>query len=149
MHLGFPPDVEQHGDKGHASWGEKGWGILHSLHQPSHPNTDVVMGAWRKWRLVYNPDPVLKLGGTSCSIAKVSYGLWLHPSRAQVEVLNSQGCEVSFHFTYEDTNAQRGQMIKNKNHTVTYLQSRTRMHVSNATCVQYFYLGSSQFAWQC
>ena len=127
-------------------------GILHSLHLPSHPNTDVVLGAWRKWRLVYNPDPVLKLGGTSCSIAKVSRGLWLHPSCAQVEVLKGWGivrAVRSLRFTYKDTNAQRDQMIKNKNHTVTYLLSRTRMHVSNATCVQYFCLGSSQFAWQC
>ena len=66
-------------------------GILHSLHLPSHPNTDVVLGAWSKWRLVYNPDPVLKLGGTSCSIAIVSRGLWLHPSCAQVEVLKGWG----------------------------------------------------------
>lgn len=73
----------------------------------------------------------------------------LCPGGGPEGVGHSQGCEVSFRFTYKDTNAQRDQMIKNKNHTVTYLLSKTRMHVSNATCVQYFCLGSSQFAWQC
>lgn len=55
------------------------------------PQYDVVLEAWRKWRLVYNPEPVLKLGGTSCSIAKASRGPWLHPSCAQVEVLKGWG----------------------------------------------------------
>ena len=32
----------------------------------------------------------------------------------QARVGNGQGCEVSFHFTYEDINAQRDRMIKNK-----------------------------------
>lgn len=73
----------------------------------------------------------------------------LCPGGGPEGVGNGQGCKVSLHFTYEDTNAQRDQMVKNKNHTVTSLQSRTRMHVSNVICVQYFYLGSSQFAWQC
>ena len=71
--------------------GGRGVGILHSLHLPSHPNTDVVLEAGRKWRLVYNPEPVLKLGGTSCSIAKASRGPRLHPSCAQVEVLKGWG----------------------------------------------------------
>ena len=70
--------------------GVEGEGILPSLDLPSHPSVDV-LEAWRKWRLVYNPDPVLKVGGTSCSIAQFSPGLCLLPSHAQVGVLKGQG----------------------------------------------------------
>ena len=38
----------------------------------------------------------------------------LCPGGGPEGVGNGQGCEVSFHFTYEDINAQRDRMIKNK-----------------------------------
>lgn len=138
LHVEFAHDVGQHQEQGRAGWGGGGWCTAFCLH--CHPNVDVIL---EEVEVCLHPrDPALRLeehpaqlhnsGLTgSCEASPVAPPI-LCPGGASKAVGDDQGSGLSSFHT------GRSQCPEVTRTTITQklgCKVRTRIHVSNASCV--------------